>query len=877
MITTIKYLLLTCLLMTLPAGAQVAFVTTTGTNANYANGTLTANFKTPPNTSQSSYSGQRFPFTMTATLNSSGAWSMVLADNSTLYPAASQWQLNLCSQGTYLVSPTCYLVTMPVSCIGNSSCFGSSLDLTTAFAAAPVPPGTGGGTVVLNPNSMAASDGAGHLATMPEKGTSTSGGPTAIAWQDDLNAGVYDPRDIRWAGGVFGATPAAAAQAMSNQMACDLAMGKVQHAIAEWPQGQFYCDNFQIAPGSDWEGTPQSDGGTIWHSQYNNHPCAVAPTTMTLTCSDGQSHTDSLGFTRVDHFTLEGCGAGGCTNAPGETPNYQNGGPGNTGLQMFSNGMVEHVFAQNFGGFGIKMSGQDDKIFHSRLASNDEWYIFGSYKGVNESATSPEASTTTTGATSSVALSWAAVTNATGYVIYRGSTAGGESAFFLSTTNSFTDTGAAGTAGIVTNVVTQTTTAAPGTITPTPSTTGGTLSAGTYFYKVTATTADGWHGSIELGGLDGMGGWIEAYGFQDIPTVYNYHHLADILGSGGDSHYDHLWPQLGQVGIAQPQGAGAGDVYTNVRIDGTRLEGFFTTDVDVTVAGGIIDNSCTGSNAQTINTGQEGARFAGQCNAYWTTGTNSNLSNVWFSYNSGVFGPTFATADIMSEPAQSSIRNVRQATYQSIAGEGVATGGYWDPQTAVQTNVTGPTPSMTGLKTVYPSETSPITYTGFTKLQVGQDFYVRGTNANVTLQYNSTTLVTCSGQNVNLGNVPAYLHFVAYSSTGVIEVCDSNSSLVNAETVAFSTTPTFSVNTKVSSITLTGSVTSFTLAAGVDGQAKTLIFCQNGTGGFTVAPPANVHGFFTVGATASKCSSQQFTYSAAQAAWLAASGGATNI
>lgn len=724
--------------------------------------------------------------------------------------------------------------------------------------------------------NVIAGKGDGGAVSLAEKGVIVTGSNGKVAWDDDLNAGVYDPRDPRWAGGVFGPTPAAAAQAMSNQMACDLAMGVVHHAVAKWPQGVFFVDNLLLAPGSDWEGTPVADGGTQWHSQYNNHQLATAPSTMTVTCSDGQSHTDSAGLTHVSHFTLTGCGTGGCTNAPGDTGNYIVGGPGNVGLYMATNGIVEHVFAQNFGGYGIRMGGQDNKSFHLRVASNDEWYYYGGYKGVNESATSGEVSATTTGTTGSVALSWPAVTGANGYVVYRGSTAGGESAFFLSTTNSFTDTGAAGAGGTVTNVVTNSL-PAPGSMTATPSTTGGTLGAGTYFYKITATTADGWHGSIELGGLDGMADWIEAYGLFDLPNVYNYHHLADILAGGGDSHYDHLWPQLGQVGIAQPYGAGAGDVYENIRIDFTRLEGFYTSDNSVTVTGGNIDGSCTGSNAQTINTGQEGARFAGQCNQYWATGGNDNLNNVWFSDNNG-FGPTYKTADIMSEGGTSTVRNTRTASYQIIPAEGVAAGAYWDPQTFVQTNVTGPTPNMMGLKNVYPSDSAPITYTGFTNLQAGQDFYVRGSNANVTLQYNNPHLVTCSGKSINLANV-VNLHFVAYASDGVTEICNTGSpqpTIASSETVAYSATPTFSTSTRASIITLTGNVSSFTLAAGSDGLEKTLTFCQDATGSRTVAAPANVHGFMTIGTTASRCSSQHFTYSTAQSAWLADSPGVTN-
>jgi hypothetical protein len=100
--------------------------------------------------------------------------------------------------------------------------------------------------------------------------------------------------------------------------------------------------------------------------------------------------------------------------------------------------------------------------------------------------------------------------------------------------------------------------------------------------------------------------------------------------------------------------------------------------------------------------------------------------------------------------------------------------------------------------------------------------------------------------------------------------------LSSSESVTFSPTPTFATTTRASIITLTGNVTSFTMAAGSDGQEKTLTFCQNATGGFGVTPPSNVHGFFTLGTTASKCSSQHFTYSAVQAAWLADSPGVIN-
>lgn len=100
--------------------------------------------------------------------------------------------------------------------------------------------------------------------------------------------------------------------------------------------------------------------------------------------------------------------------------------------------------------------------------------------------------------------------------------------------------------------------------------------------------------------------------------------------------------------------------------------------------------------------------------------------------------------------------------------------------------------------------------------------------------------------------------------------------VASEESVASSATPTFSLSYRESTNVLTANVTSFTLASGTAGQDKTLTFCQNATGGFTVAAPTNVHGFMTVGTTLSKCSSQHFTYNSTQTAWIADGPGVVN-
>jgi hypothetical protein len=163
----------------------------------------------------------------------------------------------------------------------------------------------GSGTITMTPNTGIGVSSAGVAKALPEVGYNTdTNGNVTIAWQDDLKEGIYDPRDPRFAGGIFGRTPWLAAQAVENRMACDLSMGVVQEATAKWPQGAFVVDQLLLAPGSHNIGQGQSDGGTTLLSRYNNHFSVLAPITMTLTCSDGQQHTDSAGFTRVSFFQL---------------------------------------------------------------------------------------------------------------------------------------------------------------------------------------------------------------------------------------------------------------------------------------------------------------------------------------------------------------------------------------------------------------------------------------------------------------------------------------------------------------------------------------------------------------------------------------------
>ncbi len=82
-------------------------------------------------------------------------------------------------------------------------------------------------------------------------------------------------------------------------------------------------------------------------------------------------------------------------------------------------------------------------------------------------------------------------------------------------------------------------------------------------------------------------------------------------------------------------------------------------------------------------------------------------------------------------------------------------------------------------------------------------------------------------------------------------------------TTTFSATPTFTAasNTATSFlITLTGNVTSSTLAGASTGQIITFKICQDGSGLHTFVPPTNVLNMGTIEGTASACSNQTFVY-----------------
>jgi hypothetical protein len=82
------------------------------------------------------------------------------------------------------------------------------------------------------------------------------------------------------------------------------------------------------------------------------------------------------------------------------------------------------------------------------LAAGTYFYVITALNALGETVASNEVSITTTGTTSKNTLTWAAVTGATGYRVYRGAAAGAENVYYApGNVLTMADTGAAGTAG----------------------------------------------------------------------------------------------------------------------------------------------------------------------------------------------------------------------------------------------------------------------------------------------------------------------------------------------------------------------------------------------------------------------------------------------
>jgi hypothetical protein len=143
----VRYALLFCLILAMPALAQNTSITGTVTDPNglpYAGGTVMPQLVLVGGASPTVNGFFYIPPTSPSGLNSAGVFSVTLPANASISPAGSQWKFTVCS-GAGSIQPAggkgsvCFNVTVTIS--------GTSQDLSTTLqAAAPALAFAGGGT-----------------------------------------------------------------------------------------------------------------------------------------------------------------------------------------------------------------------------------------------------------------------------------------------------------------------------------------------------------------------------------------------------------------------------------------------------------------------------------------------------------------------------------------------------------------------------------------------------------------------------------------------------------------------------------------------------------------------------------------------------------
>ena len=116
--------------------------------------------------------------------------------------------------------------------------------------------------------------------------------------------------------------------------------------------------------------------------------------------------------------------------------------------------------------------------------------------------------------------------------------------------------------------------------------------------------------------------------------------------------------------------AGPGDNYENIRADFTRLEGFYTDNLLVSVRGGIIDASCSASNAVAVS----GTPYCVQLWDFQGSAPGGYINGITFEQNPG-FGPTYATADYLTNATA----DLHSGVPQFVSGYGVLSGTLFSP------------------------------------------------------------------------------------------------------------------------------------------------------------------------------------------------------
>ena len=190
--------------------------------------------------------------------------------------------------------------------------------------------------------------------------------------------------------------------------------------------------------------------GDVQFAQGSNRTLNIAQNTsnasgnsLSLAAGQGGAGNNSGGILSLDGGALTGSGLKGSVVVQGAGGNVGIG--TTTPQQVLTVGSGGNI-AQNMAAPGTLSP--STSTTGGTLAAATYYYKVTTLDAIGgETVASPEASITTTGATSTVTLTWTAIQGASSYRIYRGTAAGAENVYYTNTAASFTDTGAANTGG----------------------------------------------------------------------------------------------------------------------------------------------------------------------------------------------------------------------------------------------------------------------------------------------------------------------------------------------------------------------------------------------------------------------------------------------
>lgn len=600
-----------------------------------------------------------------------------------------------------------------------------------------------GGANLPHVTEIISGDGAGNGVGMPEKGTNVAGGVGWVAWNEDNGLdgahggglGLFDCRDTKYAGGgCLGSTPGLAMQALANDITCYQAMTGLRANVifppGTIPIGTVANPTLVFPTGAHYASSAPNPNGvtTTMQATYNGHMGLHFMTAVTATCSDGNPHTNTLTTGYYGGGIGEkGCAQGGCSNVPGDTANYPNGGQNQIGVLVEdSGGEVDFLGAYENGGEGVIINGESTHSGTIWSGPNNWWYL----DGIQQSGVTYNP--TTDGWHCNTVLNSLDGTNDGPY----------ESGGVLQTPGA--------EYGHVCGVYWG----------------GGNTNLGTFFSnrdQIGMVRGDFTSGRAVGGRIDApMGeGIVVQGGGNSFSSIDNSSACSGFSTVGPDTVFG---PYIATLGSGMTNGTYVVPANSGAATLTVTVAGGVATHITVSNAGSgylatpTFTMTGTGGTPATI-----GATTYQHCDKLDdSAGQNSyvNVRNIFESF----FGTDHSTGDIW-QLAGGSFDRGTIGNFEHVPGEFKGVGAHKDlPDPAFASGgvgITGPGPNFSQGTHFAAGDTTPTSWTGpFTVGTIMQDLWIWGNNANTTLPV-SAGWQTCSGHDLNLV-APRWYHFLVF-------------------------------------------------------------------------------------------------------------------